>query len=121
MLLTPRLRPRSTGPILRSAPLPVTATVLSALTHGLLGVILFVAASTWSSSQPKTYVVNLVPAVAAVGSPQGEPTPTPAPTAPTPVLPPRPEEPPPRVAQRPQELPAREAPKAAPSPPPDLP
>src|SRR5215470_14750224 len=117
MLLTPRLRPRVTGPVLRSAPLPVTATVLSALTHGLLGVILFVGATTWSSRQPKTYVVNLVPAVAAVGTPQGKPTPTPAPT---PALP-RPEEPPPRVAQRPPELPAREAPKAAPSPPPELP
>jgi protein TonB len=114
MLLTPRLRPRSAGPVLRSAPLPVTATVLSALTHGALGVILLVAASTWSTSQPKTYVVNLVPAVAAVGTPQGTP-------APTPTLPPRPEEPPPRVAPRPQELPAREAPRAAPTPPPDLP
>ena len=71
MLLTPRLRPRSTGPALRSAPLPVTATVLSALTHGLLAVIMIVAASTWSVRQPRTYVVNLVPAVAAVGTPQG--------------------------------------------------
>jgi len=116
MLLTPRLRPRSTGPVLRSAPLPVTATVLSALTHVALGVVLFVAASTWSVSQPKTYVVNLVPAVAAVGTPQGKPAP-----APTPALPPRPEEPPPQVAQRPQELPARETPRAAPTPPPELP
>jgi protein TonB len=110
MLLTPRLRPRPAGPALRSAPLPVTAAVLSALTHGLLGVILVVAASTWSSSQPKTYVVNLVPAVAAVGSPQGRP-------APAPTLP-KPEEPAPRVSQpSPQELP----PRITPSPPPDLP
>jgi periplasmic protein TonB len=115
MLLTPRLRPRSTGPVLRSAPLPVTATVLSALTHGAIGVILFVAASTFAKSPPKTYVVNLVPAVAAVGTPQGKP-------APTPTLPPKPEEPAPRVSQRsPQELPAREAPRPAPTPPPDLP
>src|SRR6185436_15253330 len=67
MHLTPRLRPRSTGPALRSAPLPVTATVLSALTHGLLAVVMIVAASTWSVRQPKAYVVNLVPAVAATG------------------------------------------------------
>src|SRR5262245_40331454 len=118
MRLTPRLRPRATGPVLRSAPLPVTAAVLSALTHRLPGVILFVAATTWTARQPKTYVVNLVPAVAAVGVPQGKPTTAPTPA---PVLPPRPEEPPPRVAQRPQELPVREAPKAAPTPPPDLP
>ena len=111
MLLTPRLRPRSTGPALRSAPLPVTATVLSALTHGLLAVIMIVAASTWSVRQPKTYVVNLVPAVAAVGTPQGRP-------APTPVMPPRPEEPAPRVSQRTPQLPEREIPKAAPAPPP---
>lgn len=114
MLLTPRLRPRSTGPALRSAPLPVTATVLSALTHGLLAVIMIVAASTWSVRQPKTYVVNLVPAVAAVGTPQGRP-------APTPVMPPRPEEPAPRVSQRTPQLPEREIPKAAPTPPPELP
>jgi len=115
MHLTPRLRPRSTGPALRSAPLPVTATVLSALTHGALAVVVVVAASTWSTRQPKTYVVNLVPAVAAVGSPQGRP-------APAPVVPPRPEEPAPRVSQRsPQELPAREAPRAAPTPPAELP
>ena len=113
MLLTPRLRPRSTGPALRSAPLPVTATVLSALTHGALAVALVVAASTWSTRQPKAYVVNLVPAVAAVGSPQGRPAP---------ALPARPEEPAPRVSQRtPQELPAREIPKAAPTSPPELP
>jgi TonB family protein len=113
MLLTPRLRPRSSGPALRSAPLPVTATVLSALTHGFLAVVLIVAASTWSVRQPKTYVVNLVPAVAAVGSPQGKPAP---------AMPPRPEEPAPRVSPRTaHELPEREIPKAAPAPPPELP
>ena len=113
MLLTPRLRPRSAGPALRSAPLPVTATVLSALSHGAVAVALIVAASTWSERQPKTYVVNLVPAVAAVGSPQGRPAP---------ALPSRPEEPPPRVSPRTaQELPEREIPKATPTPPPELP
>jgi periplasmic protein TonB len=112
MLLTPRLRPRSAGPALRSAPLPVTATVLSALSHGAIAAALIVAASTWSVRQPKTYVVNLVPAVAAVGTPQGKPAPP---------LPTRPEEPAPRVSQRTaHELPERETPKAAP-PPPELP
>jgi len=107
MLLTPRLRPRSSGPALRSAPLPVTATMLSLLTHVFLAVILVVLASAWSVRQPKTYIVNLVPAVAAVGSPQGRPAP---------AMPPRPEEPVPRVTERsaPPELPQREVPKPAP-------
>ena len=86
LLLTPRLRPR-TGPALRTAPLPVTAAVLSALLHGTLALAIVLAATVWSKSQPKTYVVNLVPAIAAVGTPQGRP-----------AAPPRAEEPPPRVA-----------------------
>jgi TonB family protein len=110
LLLTPRLRPRA-GPALRTAPLPVTATVLSAVLHGMLVAILVLAATVWSKSQPKTYVVNLVPAVAAVGTPQGRASAPPR--APTP---PRVEEPPPR----PSELPERPTPRA-PAPPPDLP
>jgi TonB family protein len=110
LLLTPRLRPR-TGPALRTAPLPVTAAVLSALLHGTLALAIVLAATVWSKSQPKTYVVNLVPAIAAVGTPQGRP-----------AAPPRAEEPPPRVAPRPAELPERPAPRAAaPTPPPELP
>jgi TonB family protein len=107
LLLTPRLRPR-TGPALRTAPLPVTATVLSALAHGTLAAMLVLAATLWSKNQPKTYVVNLVPAVAAVGTPQGRA-----------AQPPRAPEPPPRVAERPAE-PERPTPRA-PAPPPDLP
>ncbi len=106
LLLTPRLRPRI-GPALRTAPLPVTATVLSALAHGTLAAMLVLAATLWSKHQPKTYVVNLVPAVAAVGTPQGRA-----------AQPPRPPEPP-RVAERPAE-PERPTPRA-PAPPPDLP
>jgi protein TonB len=111
LLLTPRLRPRP-GAALRAAPLPVTATVLSAFSHGALAAAIVLVASAWTTSQPKTYIVNLVPAVAAVGTPQARPS-----------LPPRPEEPPPRVARRsPSELPERETPRApAPAPPPDLP
>jgi protein TonB len=111
LLLTPRLRPRS-GPALRPAPLPVTATLLSAITHGALAAIVIVGAHVFARTQPKTYIVNLVPAVAAVGTPQGRP-----------ALPPRAEEPPPRVTRRnPSELPERETTRAAPpAPPPDLP
>jgi protein TonB len=107
--MTPRLRHQK-GPALRGGPLPVTAALLSLLTHALLGVAIFVAATQWSTREPKTYVVNLVPAVAAVGSPQGRPS-----------LPPRAEELPPRPAPKASELPERESPRPAPSPPPELP
>src|SRR5437879_148476 len=59
------------GPALGKAPLPVTATVLSAILHVVLAVAFVLGARAWSQSQPKTYVVHLVPAVAADGSPQG--------------------------------------------------
>jgi TonB family protein len=111
LLLTPRLRSRP-GPALRPAPLPVTATLLSAITHGALAAIVLVGAHVFAHTPPKTYIVNLVPAVAAVGAPQGRP-----------ALAPRAEEPPPRVTRRnPSELPERETTRAAPpAPPPDLP
>jgi TonB family protein len=109
LLLTPKVRPR-TGPALRPTPLPVTATVLSVISHAALAGLVLLGAHAFARSQPKTYIVNLVPAVAAVGTPQGRP-----------AQPPRAEEPPPRPARR-AELPEREAPKAAPpAPPPDLP
>jgi protein TonB len=110
--LTPRLRPRS-GPALRPAPLPVTAALLSAILHGALAAAVLVSAHLWATAQPKTYVVNLVPAVAAVGSPQGRPS-----------LPPRTEEPSRAPRPRPTDLPERQTPRAAPpapTPPPDLP
>jgi TonB family protein len=90
----------------------MSATLLSALAHGALVVILLVGAHLFARSQPKTYIVNLVPAVAAVGTPQGRP-----------AAPPRAVEPPPPVARR-SELPERETPRAAPpapTPPPELP
>src|SRR5438105_3588553 len=93
--MTPRLGHQK-GPALRGGPLPVSAAVLSVLTHAALGAGIFFAATQWSARQPKTYVVNLVPAVAAVGTPQGQP-----------ALPPRAEEAPPRPAPRPSELPDR--------------
>src|SRR3989442_9431402 len=95
---TIRMRP-ARGPALGKAPLPVTATVLSAILHVVLAVAFVLGARAWSQSQPKTYVVNLVPAVAAAGSPQGRTTP---------VLPPRPEEIARPEPTRPTELPQRE-------------
>jgi protein TonB len=84
----------------------------------LLGVML-VAAQFWSTKVEKAYVVNLVPAVAAVGVPQGRQTPV------APPAPPRVEEPPKRTEEpkRPEEPVKRveEAPKAAPRPPAELP
>jgi TonB family protein len=110
LLLTARARPR-TGPALRTPPLPLTATVLSAIVHGSLAAVLLVGAHFFARSQPKTYIVNLVPAVAAVGTPQGRPAPVP-----------RTETPPPQPPPRRADLPDREAPKAAPATPaPELP
>jgi TonB family protein len=111
LLLAPRLRPRG-GPALRPAPLPVTATVLSAICHGALAALVILAATVWSRPPTKTYIVNLVPAVAAVGTPQGRP-----------AAPPKAAEPPPRVEPRPPvKLPERETPRApAPAPAPTLP
>src|SRR5436305_13557044 len=107
---TIRMRP-ARGPALGKAPLPITATVLSAMLHVVLAVVFVLAPYVWSPSQPKTYIVNLVPAVAAVGSPQGQTTPT---------LPPRPADVPRTEPARPAELPQRDAarPIAAPDMPP---
>jgi len=107
LLMSPR--PRQKGPALHDGPLPVTATVLSLLTHAVIGAAIFVVATQWSTRQTKTYVVNLVPAVAAVGRPEGRPS-----------VPPRAEEPP-RPTPKTAELPERERPRPAPSPPPELP
>jgi len=105
--------------------MPVAAVVLSALLHVLLLAVVFVLA-TWSGwNRPKTYVVNLVPMVAAVGLPTAPPAasktpvraPVPAVPAPAPTpLPPRetapretaPREAPPKepVAKEPARLPA---------------
>ena len=105
---TIRTRP-ARGPALGKAPMPLTATVVSAILHVALGVAVVVGARVWSHSQPKTYVVNLVPAVAAVGSPQGQSTPTP-------TLPPRAAEPPRPEPTRPAELPQRESARTAAAP-----
>jgi protein TonB len=99
-----RTRPRpSLGPALRRNRLPLGTLVLSAVLHVIGLGALVLTATIWHEAQPKTYVVNLVPAVAAVGRPQGRAT--------TPTLPPRPSDvtsPTPTKAT-PTELPQREA------------
>ena len=64
-----RSRPRL-GPALRRARVPFGALVLSALLHGALAVMILLAGHAWRASQPKTYVVNLVPAIAAIVAPR---------------------------------------------------
>lgn len=104
MTLGWRPRPRL-GPALRRFQLPYRTLALSASVHLALAVAIVVGAAAWRASQPRTYVVNLVPAVAAVGVPQGRPTPS---------LPPRALEPATR-AVKPQ---ADEPPAPAPAMPP---
>jgi periplasmic protein TonB len=107
------LRPRL-GPALQRWRIPVSGLLLSALLHGALVVAILISGYVWRTTQPKAYIVNLVPAIAAVGSPQGrtrpaEPTP-PETTRPTPA-PPLPErettKAPERTPSRPTELPDR--------------
>ena len=121
-IATAPMRPRvRSGPALRRAQMPVGGLVLSALLHGVLVAVIFVAGHVWRANQPKTYVVNLVPAIAAVGSPQGranvpEPTlprvndPTPPRPTPAPALP---EREPSRAPERPRttNLPERTTPR----------
>ena len=90
------------GPALGRVPIPVTATVISAIVHGALAAAVIISAGLWTARQPKTYVVNLVPAIAATGSPAGRPAPP---------LPPRPDDVARRAAAtRPTDLPVRETP-----------
>lgn len=99
--MTLRLRPRPRqGPALRRGQIPVLPLAVSAIGHLALIVILVLAATIWRVTQPKTYVVNLVPAVAPVPSPQVRPAER---TAPAP-------KPAPELSRRetPRELPARE-------------
>lgn len=100
LLLTARGLPRR-GPALRRAAVPLGPAALSMAAHAALGVAVVLAASWWSANQPKTYIVNLVPSVAAVGRPQGQVS-----------LPPRAEERPVSTPS-PRELPQRERPRPA--------
>lgn len=104
--VTFRFRFRPQGPALKRGRLPLGVTVLSALLHvGFLAAFI-AGAALWKTHQPKTYFVNLVPAVAAVGVPQGH--------APVASLPPRPAEPAvPEAKTSPAELPERQPTRTA--------
>jgi periplasmic protein TonB len=109
---TLRMKPPS-GPALGKSRLPVTATIFSAVLHGSLAAGVVLSAGFWATEKPKTYVVNLVPAVAAVGSPEGRAEAPPTPTPPPP-LPPRAQEVTRPAPTRAAELPSREAPREMP-------
>jgi TonB family protein len=81
-------------------PLPVGGLIFSALVHAALIVAVVFAVRAIRERHQETYFVNLVPAVAAVGSPQGTVS-TPAP--PTPRAP--------DVPAKTPDLPARETPR----------
>src|SRR5881628_3607532 len=98
--------PQRFGPALRRLRVPFGPLALSTIAHIVLIVGVVAGAAIWRTTPTKTYVVNLVPAVAAVGVPRQEP-----------VLPPRPTDPAP-----PKELPAaRELPPMREMPARDLP
>jgi len=107
---------RRLGPALHQREVPLAALGVSAIGHalfvaGFLGAVLW---GGWNTS--KTYVVNLVPTVAAVGNPNAPAAPLP--TRPTVPLAQRAPEP----APRPKETAPREAPREAPQlPEPSLP
>jgi TonB family protein len=94
---------------MRPVPVPVGGTLLSAAVHVALVAALFVSATLWPASRSKPYIVNLVPAVAAVGVPQGRAA---EPTPPVPP-PPRVEPPPPPRAEPPAPRPVPPTPRSA--------
>jgi periplasmic protein TonB len=107
-------RPVRSGPALRLAPLPFGSLVLSAILHAGFIVAAVFAVSALKERQSEVYVVNLVPAIAAIGSPKGQAS---APPVSRPVEPPR-AEPPPRPEPAPREQPSRDV---VSTPPRDLP
>jgi TonB family protein len=94
-----------TGPALRLSPIPLAGLTLSAFLHAALIVAAVIAVNALKESQPKVYVINLVPAIPAIGRPEGRST-TAAPTTARPELPPP--SPPARDTTTP-ELPSRTA------------
>lgn len=104
LTLRSRARPR-TGPALGRARVPVVPLALSAVAHAALVVAALLAGVVWRAAPPRTYIVNLVPAVAAVGHPQGQETlpraDTPRPS-PGPPVAARPRLPEPVTAQEPR-------------------
>ncbi len=99
--VTVGLRPqRRLGPALRGVRVPLGSLALSTIVHAGMAALVVAAAVLWPAPKTKTYVVNLVPAVAAIGTPQARPKADDKPR----TLTPRREEPP----APPRELPARE-------------
>lgn len=70
-----------TGPALRISPIPLTSLGLSALLHGALIAGLMIAVNALHQPPPKVYVINLVPAIPAIGRPEGRGTTEAPPTA----------------------------------------
>jgi TonB family protein len=95
------------GPVLRREPPPLGTVLASGAVHTSVLAGLFIAGTIWQDAQPKTYVVNLVPAVAAVGTPEGRPEPVPTARPPEPPPAPRP----PAKPEPAAELPSRPAPR----------
>jgi TonB family protein len=91
----------------------MAALTVSALVHGALAAALAIAVIWGGWRAQKVYVVNLVPTIAAVGSP--------APPAPAPTLPPRPATPAPTKPAVPVPPEPREAKMPEPPKPPSLP
>ncbi len=101
--------PRRQRPVARPPGVSMAAIVVSFTAHGLLvlGLVAMIVWNAWHTS--KVYYVNLVPAVAAVGSPTAPADSPPLPARPAPVLPSR--APAPTPAPEPRDRPTREAPK----------
>jgi len=95
-IMTLGMGPQRFGPALRRFRVPFGPLAVSTIAHVVLIIGVVAGAAVWRTTPTKTYVVNLVPAVAAVGAPRPEP-----------ALPPRTTEP----VTTPKELPsARELP-----------
>jgi protein TonB len=84
---------------------------------------LIVGAAVWKTTPPRMYVVNLVPAVPAVGVPHVQPTPPAPAVKPVTPEPPRVAKPEPELPTRPRDLPVRQVPvrDTKPAPLPDMP
>ncbi len=98
-IMTLGLRPQRFGPALRRFRIPYGSLAVSAVAHVVLIAGIVAGAAAWRTAPTRTYVVNLVPAVAALGAPRPEPT-----------LPPRMAEPVLPARPTPAELPARNQP-----------
>src|SRR2546430_16523235 len=115
--------PQRFGPALRRLRVPFGPLALSTIAHIVLIVGVVVGATIWRTAPTKTYVVNLVPAVAAVGVPRPAPGPPPPPNEPAAAPrgpPPPPQVPPPR-AKPARGSPSRSAPLPDRTPTPPLP